>query len=109
MVKIDGMIFDARKTIFPEGTKHTEVLRHISQVVADKTLEPARQELESRILEAVNAFMDHKLNLPDTDKEAFRFMPPFDVKLSFRGDSLLDFLEKVDIEIQFIYSRGNNG
>lgn len=105
MSELKGMLFDSRKTIFPEDTKHKEVLRHISQVVADKTLEPARQELESRILEAVNAFMDHKLNLPDSDKDAFRFVPPFDVKLSFRGDSLLDFLEKVDIEIQFVIGK----
>lgn len=105
MSELKGMLFDSRKTIFPEDTTHKEVLRHISQVVADKTLEPARQELASRILEAVNAFMEHKLNLPDTDKEAFRYVPPFDVRLSFRGDSLLDFLEKVDIEIQFICSK----
>lgn len=102
MSELKGMLFDSLKAIFPEDTKHKEVLRHISQVVADKTLEPARQELESRILEAVNAFMDHKLNLSDPDKDAFRFVPPFDVKLSFRGDRLLDFLGKVDFEIQFI-------
>lgn len=102
MSKLKGTLFEARKTFYPEDTKHTEVLRHISQVIADKTLEPARQELASRILEALNAFMDHKLNLPDSDKEVFRNVPPFDVKLSFRGDSLLDFLEKVGIEIQFV-------
>lgn len=108
MSELKGMFFDLRKTISPEDTKHAEVLRHISQVVADKTLEPARQELARRILEAVNAFMDYKLNLPDRDKEAFRFVPPFDVRLSFRGDSLLDFLKKTDIEIQFT-QRSING
>lgn len=109
MSEIKGMLFGARKTLYPEDITHTEVLRHISQVFANKALEPARQELASRIFEAVNAFMDRKLNLPDTDKEAFRNVPPFDVRLSFRGDSLLDFLGKVDLEIQFIYSRSNNG
>lgn len=102
MSELKGTFFDTRKTFYPEDTKHTEDLRHISQVIANKTLEPARQELASRIFEAVNAFMDYKLNLPDSDKEVFRSVPPFDVKLSFRGDSLLDFLEKVDIEIQFV-------
>lgn len=101
MSELKGMLFGARKTICPEDTTHKEVLRHISQVVANKALEPARQELASRILEMVNAFMDRKLNLPYTDKEAFRNFMPFDVRLSFRGDSLLDFLEKVDFEIQF--------
>lgn len=102
MRELKGTLFDARKTFYPEDTKHTEVLRHISQVIADKMLEPARQELASRILEAVNAFVNHKLNLPDSDKEVFRNVPPFYVKLSCRGDSILDFLEKVDIEIQFV-------
>jgi hypothetical protein len=102
MSELNGALFGARKTIFPEDAKRTEVLRYISQTLADKTLEPARQELASRILESVNAFMDHKLNLPLPDKEAFRNVPPFDIKISFRGDSILDFLEKVDFEIQFI-------
>ena len=105
MSELKGMLFDVRRTIYPEDSTHKEVLRHISQVLASKALEPARQQLESRILEAVNAFRDRKPNLPDTDKEAFRYVPPFDVRLSFRGDSLLDFLGKVDLEIQFVYSR----
>ena len=102
MTELKGTLIEARKTFYPEDTKHTEVLGHISQVIADKMLESAQQELASRILEAVNAFMDHKLTLPDSDKEVFRNIPPFDVRLSVRGDSLLDFLEKVGIEIQFV-------
>lgn len=101
MSELKGILFGVRKTIYPEDTTHAEVLRHISKAVADKALEPTRQELASRILEAVNAFMNRKMNLPDTSKEAFRNVPPFDVRLSFRGESLLDFLEKVDFEIQF--------
>lgn len=101
MSELKGMFFDARKTFTPEEAMHEECLRHLSQEVAGRVLEPARQELASRIQEAVKNFLERKRVMPATAKDRYRNLEPLDFHLGVRGDHIDDFLNKMEINVKF--------
>lgn len=96
-----GMYFDLRNTITPEYAVHEEYLRNESQEIANGLLQTVKLELASRIYEEVKSFLERKRFLPDTAKNAYRNLTPIELRLRFSGDSLDDFLNHVEIKVQW--------
>ena len=96
-----GMYFDLRKTITPEYAVHEEYLRNESQEIANGLLQTVKLELASRIYKEVKSFLERKKFLPDTAKDAYRNLTPIELRLRFSGDSLDDFLNRMEIKVQW--------
>jgi hypothetical protein len=102
MRNFKGMFIGLRKKLSPGVVLQEEYLEFESQAIAKGMLEPVRKELAGRIKEAVENFLERKMDMPATAKDRYRNLDPLDFHLGVRGDHIDDFLNKMEIEVKFL-------